>query len=66
MLIVLTKHSSSLKKIRVEKGVPREVVASMDASLGVKGLALPKEGHTGGQGLADEEGTSTSDDDPDD
>lgn len=47
-------------------GVPREAVPSLDASLGVKGLALQKQGYTGGHGLADEEGSSANDDDPDD
>ena len=52
--------------IRVEKGVPREADPSLDASLGVKGLALQKEGHTGGQGLADDEDSSTNDGKTDD
>jgi hypothetical protein len=55
-----------LRKTRVERGISHESVPNLDASLGVKKPALQRAGHTSSEGLADEEASSTSDDDPDD
>jgi len=38
----------------------------LNAASGVGESALQRAGHTGREGLADEEGSSTNDDDPDD
>jgi hypothetical protein len=65
-MLILTHHSSSLRKIRVEKGISHESFPPLNALLGIGKSALQTEGNTGREGLADEEGSSTTDDDPDD
>jgi hypothetical protein len=55
-----------LRKILVEKGISNESFPPLNASPGVRESALQTAGHTGREGLADEEGSSTKDDDPDD
>jgi hypothetical protein len=55
-----------LRKTRVEKGTLNESFPPLNASPGAGKLALQTAGHTGREGLANEEGSSTNDDDPDD